>query len=145
MAVGLKNFRILIKRWGLNSYYNAQGRNQNFFRAGEVLWNQDTLINISLKETKEKRSRRQKLGVSSPRYSYNYTLDRKINSKMDKIRAFFWFSKRAGEASPSPPSSCMPDAGGCWEEWYSIFLEKPFFLRNWMFVKMAYISLLLST
>ena len=60
MGVGLKNVRIQIKRWGLNNYYNAQGCNQNFFRAGEVSWNQGTLINIS---TKEKRPRMEKLGV----------------------------------------------------------------------------------
>ena len=55
-----------------------------------------------VKKTKEKRPHREKLGVFSPRYSYNYTLNRKINSKMDKIRVFFDFQKRAGEVSPSP-------------------------------------------
>ena len=54
MGVGLKNFRIQIKRWGLNNYYNAQGCNKNFFRAGEFSWNQGTLINISLKKQKKK-------------------------------------------------------------------------------------------
>ena len=67
-----------------------------------------------IKKTKEKRPRMEKLGVFSPRYSYNYTLNRKINSKMDKIRVFFDFQKRAGEASPPPLSSCGPDAGGYW-------------------------------
>ena len=69
-----------------------------------------------IKKTKEKRPHMEKLGVFSPRYSYNYTLNRKINSKMDKIRVFFDFQKRAGETSPLPPSSCGPDGGGCWGE-----------------------------
>ena len=103
MAVGLKHFRIQIKSWGLNNYYNAQGRNQNFFRAGEVSWNQDTLINISLKKKKEKWPHWGKLGVFSPRNSYNYTLNKNINSKMDKIRASFDFQKWAGEAPLLPP------------------------------------------
>ena len=55
-----------------------------------------------VKKTKEKRPHREKLGVFSPRYSYNYTLNRKINSKMDKIRAFFDFQKRARETPPLP-------------------------------------------
>ena len=100
MGVELKNVRIQIKSWGLSNYYNAHRCNQNFFRAEEVSWNQGTLINISLKKAKEKRPRMEKLGVFSPRYSYNYTLNRKINSKMDKIRVFFYFQKRAGEAFP---------------------------------------------
>ena len=56
-----------------------------------------------IKKTKEKRPRMEKLGVFSPRYSYNYTLNRKINSKMDKIRVFFDFQKRAGKVSPLLP------------------------------------------
>ena len=114
MGVELKNVRIQIKRWVLNNYYNAQGCNQNFFGAEEVSWNQGTLINISLKKAKEKRPRIEKLGVFSPRYSYNYTLNRKTNSKMDKIRVFFDFQKRAGKGLPPFPSSCGSDAGGCW-------------------------------
>ena len=55
-----------------------------------------------IKKTKEKRPLMEKLAVFSPRYSYNYTLNRKTNSKMDKIRVFFDFRKRAGEASPLP-------------------------------------------
>ena len=68
-----------------------------------------------VKKTKEKMPQREKLGAFSSRYSYNYTLNTKINSKMDKIMAFFDFQKRAGEAV-SLPSSCAPDAGGCWGE-----------------------------
>ena len=56
-----------------------------------------------IKKTKEKRPCMEKLGDFSPRYSYNYTLNRKINSKMDKIRVFFDFQKRARETSPLPP------------------------------------------
>ena len=56
-----------------------------------------------IKKTKEKRPCMEKLGVFSPRYSHNYTLNRKINSKMDKIKVFFDFQKRAGETSPLPP------------------------------------------
>ena len=63
---------------------------------------------------KKKSPRMEKLEYFSPRYSCNYTLNRKINSKMDNIRVFFDFQKRAGEASPPPPSSCGPDAGRCW-------------------------------
>ena len=57
----------------------------------------------------------EKLGVFSRRYSYNYTLNRKINSKMDEIKVFFDFQKRAGEASPLPPlvvGLMLEDAGG---------------------------------
>ena len=99
MGVGLKKFSIQIKRWGLNNYYNAHWCNQNFFRAGEVSWNQGTLGHFDkyfVKKKKEKRPHMEKLGVFSPRYSYNYTLNRKINSKMDKIRAFFDFQKWEG-------------------------------------------------
>ena len=42
-----------MKRWGLNNYYNTHGRNQKFFRAEEVSWNQGTLISISLKNKKK--------------------------------------------------------------------------------------------
>ena len=68
-----------------------------------------------IKKTKEKRPRMEKLGVFSPRYSYSYTLNRKINSKMDKISVFFDFQKRAGEASPLFPlvaDLMLEDAGG---------------------------------
>ena len=44
-------------------------------------------------------------GVFSPRYSENYILNQKLYSKMDTIKAIL--SKRAGEASPLPPS-CVP-------------------------------------
>ena len=53
-GVGPKNLRIQIIRLGLNNYYNAQDWNQAFFRAGEVLWNQGTLINILSKKQKKK-------------------------------------------------------------------------------------------
>ena len=56
-----------------------------------------------IKKTKEKRPCMEKLGIFSPRHSCNYTLNRKINSKMDKIKVFFDFQKRAGETSPLPP------------------------------------------
>ena len=36
------------------SVWTLQARNQNFFRAGEVPWNQGTLTNISLKHTRKK-------------------------------------------------------------------------------------------
>ena len=45
------------------------------------------------------------LGDFSPRYSENYILNEKRYPKMDMIKAFL--SKRAGEASPLPPS-CAP-------------------------------------
>ena len=94
-----------------------------------------------VKKTKEKKPHREKLGVFSPRHSYNYTWNRKFNSKTDKIRSFFDFQKMAGENPPPPPAcSCRPDAGGCWGEWPSIFSETPFFLRNSSLIKSKNIS-----
>ena len=58
--------------------------------------------NYFIKKPREKRPHVEKLGVFSRRYSYNYTLNRKINSKMHKIRVFFVFRKRAGEAALLP-------------------------------------------
>ena len=52
---------------------------------------------------KRKKAPHRKIGSFSPRYSYNYNLNRKINSKMDKIRVFFDFKKRAAEACHLPP------------------------------------------
>ena len=49
--------------------HTAQARNQNFFRVGEVSWNQGPVINISLKNTRKKGPGRINLGVFSPRYS----------------------------------------------------------------------------
>ena len=115
MGVGLKNVRIQIKRWGLNNYYNAQGCNQNFFRAGEVSWNQGTLINISLKKQKKK-------GPAWKNWEF-FLLDTLITVPWIKILtqrwiksgSFFDFRKRAGEASPLSPlvvHSMLVGAGG---------------------------------
>ena len=102
MGVGLKNVRIQIKRWGLKNYYNAQGYNQNFFRVRGFV-HPGHFDKYFIKKPKEKRPHMEKLGVFSPRYSSNYTLNRKINSKKHKIRVFFDFQKRAGETSLLPP------------------------------------------
>ena len=40
----------------------TQARNQKFFRAGEISWNQGTLINLLLKKNKEKKPLRENLG-----------------------------------------------------------------------------------
>ena len=62
---------------------------------------------VKKKRKKDKGSLRKKLGVFSARNS-NFTLNRKFNSKMDKIRVFFSpisghffrFSKKSREAIP---------------------------------------------
>ena len=108
----------------MHNYYQSnneqyvwyQARNQKFFREGEVSWNQGTLINISLKNTRKKGPAEKNLGVFSPRYSKNYTLNRNFNSKMNKIRAIFFqiralfsiFKKGQGSPPPSSPPSCAP-------------------------------------
>ena len=87
--------------------YQALASNQKFFRAGEVSWNQSTLINVLWKLTRKKAPQRKIWEFFYLAYSQNYTLNRKFNSKMDNIRIFFskareifLLSKRAGEATP---------------------------------------------
>ena len=85
--------------------YNLQARNQKFFRAGEVWWNQSTSINLPSK-IQEKRA---PFGVFSPRYSQNYILNGKFNLWMNTIRVFFckiralFFAFKKGQGSSSPP------------------------------------------
>ena len=86
-----------------------QGRNQNFFRAGEVLWNQGALINISLKNKRKK-------DPAGKNWEF-FLLDTlktiswienstqrwiKPGPFFPKSGHFFDFQKRAEEASPPP-------------------------------------------
>ena len=94
-----------------------------------------TLINISLKKQKKKGP------AWYSRYSYNYNsitlITTLITQRWIKSGSF---SKKGRGGLPPPPSSCGPDAGGCWGEWPSIFSENPFFLRNWSLIKSKNIS-----
>ena len=66
-----------------------------------------------VKNTRKKCLAEKNLGVFSPRYSKNYILNGKFNSKMGTIRAFFTksahffliFKIRQGRPPPSPPRS----------------------------------------
>ena len=96
-----------------------------------------------IKKPKEKRPHKEKLGVFSRRYSYNYTLNRKTNSKMHKIKVFLDFQKKAGEVSLLPPlvvGLMLEGVGGNDIQ----FFRKPIFLRNWSLIKCKNISHTLS-
>ena len=79
-----------------------------------ISWNQCILISISLKTTRKKGSAGKNLGVFSPRYSSNYTLNKKCNSNMgreffSKIRVLILiFKKDQGRPTTPSPPSCVP-------------------------------------
>ena len=101
-------------------------RQQQFFRAGEILWNYGTSINIRQKHKKNKSPARKHFGLFSPRYCYNYILIKNLTLKWTQTGSFFIkitffdFQKRAGRASPLP--SCMPVSVA---EYVSISLNIP--------------------
>ena len=73
-----------------------------------ISWNQCILISISLKTTRKKGSAGKNLGVFSPRYSSNYTLNKKCNSNMgreffSKIRVLILIFKK-DQGRPTTPS-----------------------------------------
>ena len=84
------------------------GAQPEFFqgRGGLVGWGH--FYKHFVKNSRKKGSAGTNLGVFSPRYSSNYILNGKCNSKMDTARAFFTksghfffdFRNRAGETSP---------------------------------------------
>ena len=94
---------------GLN--LKTQARNQKFFRAGEISWNQGTLINLLLKKKQGKKALQGKtwelLFLDTLK---NYTFKRKFNAKMDKIRTSFSKTRtlfsifKIEQGKPPPPS-----------------------------------------
>ena len=67
-----------------------------------------------LKNTRIKGPAGKDLGVYSPRYPQNYILNRKFNSKMDIIRAFFLIFI-IGQGTPAPSPTIVMRLGR--EEW----------------------------
>ena len=101
--------------FGITFKNSLQGRKQEFFRTGEVSWNQGTSINVDVKHQKEKPRREKISGFFTWKLLKNCTLNEKFYSQMTTIRAIFLqiaarFSnlrKRARKTSPPfphPPS-----------------------------------------
>ena len=96
--------------------FSLQTHNQKFFSAGEVLWSQGTLIKVSSKKHKKKRSRRENFGNFFPQlllklhFEWNIQKDGRNQGLFFQNQGTFYdFQKRAGEASPTfPPRSCAP-------------------------------------
>ena len=89
--------------------FSLQTHNQKFFSAGEVLWSQGTLIKVSSKKHKKKRSRRENFGNFFPQlllklhFEWNIQKDGRNQGLFSKIRALFTIFKK-GQGRPPPPS-----------------------------------------
>ena len=97
-----------------------QANNQTFFRAGEVLWNQDTSINF-VKKARKKDPAGENLEfflLDTPKTTFwmkdstqGWT---QLGPFFQNQGTFFDFQKRVGEASPTSPSpSCKLDLYDC--------------------------------
>ena len=78
-------------RYGLQCNFLKQARNQKFFKAGEVSWNQGTSINISSKIHERKALLRK---ISNEKFNPKIHT---IRTFFTKLEHFFRFSKRTGE------------------------------------------------
>ena len=105
----LNGFQLLVKR----HHKFDQGRNQEFFSAGEVSWNKNNSINISSTIQERKVPLRK---ISEYFLLLNRILNEKYNLSMNTIEAFFFqnqdtffeFSKNGRKNShPSTPQIAL--------------------------------------
>ena len=66
-----------------------QARSQDFFRVGEVFWNQGTSINILSTKHERQALQRKKLDFFFPGNSQNHILNEKFNSRWPQSEHFF--------------------------------------------------------